>query len=114
MSAPPTEKPNRRGSLNLRSALKLSRKSCVTGRPGAVMPYGCQGGAEPQRCGYTCGGLVLLPNVGSLGWQVGTGSGGGHQEQQQHRLPAGSGALSHAGSLPGAGLGAFADILAVK
>lgn len=76
---------------------------------GAAMPRGCQGGAEPQRCGYTgWGGLVLLPNVGSLGRQVGTAWGRGHQ-QQQRRLPPG-----HARSLPRAGLGALADILAVK
>lgn len=69
---------------------------------------------SPSAAATRVGGLVLLPNVGSLGWQVGTGRGGGHQEQQQHRLPAGSGAPSHGGSLPGAGLGALADILAVK
>lgn len=36
------------------------------------------------------------------------------EQEQQHRLPAGCAAPDHAGALPGAGLGALADILAVK
>lgn len=34
------------------------------------------------------------------------------EQEQQHRLPAGSAAPGHARALPGAGLGALADILA--
>ena len=65
------------------------------------------------KCVWALWEPTYLPNVGSSGWQVGTACAGGHQQQQRH-LPVGSGAPGHTRSLPRTGLGALADILAVK
>lgn len=149
MSPPPVEKPNRRGSLNAQ-AVQLSRNPSVNRRLGFGLGagHGCPVGAREEPSPGTVAtrggaprGPPHLPNVGSLGWRVGTARGGGHQQgqegqgqeeqgqeeqgqeqeeqeqeeqEQQHRLPAGCAAPDHAGALPGAGLGALADILAVK